>query len=171
MNHEDVNSALINIRSCFLFSIRGGKLTSPMRTSNSKSVASQLPVLPTLFLKASMLPSCYSVLPSCDQLYTTQPHQVWFFFPRVAKEVEEHMLGWNIPEEHQDMVHEHWRNFPAVSKYWHYCLALIYTMLMITSLTGNGIVIWIFGTWVRTNFYPGVLFYTSLHPWLRIRKL
>lgn len=69
-----------------------------------------------------------------------------FYFPRVAKEVEEHMLGWNIPEEHQDMVHEHWRNFPAVSKYWHYCLALIYTMLMITSLTGNGIVIWIFGT-------------------------
>lgn len=65
---------------------------------------------------------------------------------RVSNEVLEHMLGWNIPEEHQDLVHEHWRNFPAVSKYWHYCLALIYTMLMVTSLTGNGIVIWIFGT-------------------------
>ncbi|KAI8426400.1 hypothetical protein MSG28_005247 [Choristoneura fumiferana] len=72
----------------------------------------------------------------------------------VAKEVEEHMLGWNIPEEHQDMVHEHWRNFPAVSKYWHYCLALIYTILMITSLTGNGIVIWIFGTRCEFNFAP-----------------
>ncbi|XP_013192766.2 opsin-3 [Amyelois transitella] len=64
----------------------------------------------------------------------------------VSKEVVDHMLGWNIPEEHQDLVHEHWRNFPAVSKYWHYVLALIYTVLMITSLTGNGIVIWIFGT-------------------------
>nr|QBP79227.1 blue wavelength sensitive opsin (B) isoform B [Biston betularia] len=64
----------------------------------------------------------------------------------VSKEVLDHMLGWNIPEEHQDLVHEHWRNFPAVSKYWHYCLALIYTMLMVTSLTGNGIVIWIFST-------------------------
>ncbi|KAH9638974.1 hypothetical protein HF086_000900 [Spodoptera exigua] len=64
----------------------------------------------------------------------------------VSKEVVEHMLGWNIPEEHQDLVHDHWRNFPAVNKYWHYVLALIYTMLMVTSLLGNGIVIWIFGT-------------------------
>lgn len=64
----------------------------------------------------------------------------------VSQEVVEHMLGWNIPEEHQDLVHEHWRNFPAVSKYWHYGLAFIYTILMLASLSGNGIVIWIFST-------------------------
>nr|BAP11264.1 B-sensitive opsin [Graphium sarpedon] len=64
----------------------------------------------------------------------------------VSSEMVEHMMGWNIPEEHRDMVHEHWRNFPAVSKYYHLVLALIYTMLMITSLIGNGIVIWIFST-------------------------
>ncbi|CAG9087213.1 unnamed protein product [Plutella xylostella] len=64
----------------------------------------------------------------------------------VSQEVVEHMLGWNIPEEHQDLVHMHWRAFPAVSKFWHYGLALIYTCLMLTSLTGNSIVIWIFST-------------------------
>nr|BAP11269.1 B-sensitive opsin [Graphium macleayanum] len=64
----------------------------------------------------------------------------------VSSEIVEHMMGWNIPEEHRYMVHEHWRNFPAVNKYYHLVLALIYTMLMITSLIGNGIVIWIFST-------------------------
>ncbi|KPJ02105.1 PREDICTED: opsin-3 [Papilio xuthus] len=64
----------------------------------------------------------------------------------VSSEMVEHMMGWNIPEEHQAMVHAHWRSFPAVSKYYHFILALIYTMLMVTSLVGNGIVIWIFST-------------------------
>ncbi|XP_013140256.1 PREDICTED: opsin-3 [Papilio polytes] len=64
----------------------------------------------------------------------------------VSSEMVEHMMGWNIPEEHQAMVHAHWRSFPSVSKYYHFILALIYTMLMVTSLIGNGIVIWIFST-------------------------
>lgn len=65
---------------------------------------------------------------------------------RVSSEIVEHMMGWNIPEEHRYMIHEHWRSFPAVNKYYHLILALIYTILMLTSLTGNGIVIWIFST-------------------------
>nr|BAP11278.1 B-sensitive opsin [Pachliopta aristolochiae] len=64
----------------------------------------------------------------------------------VSSEIVDHMMGWNVPREHQGMVHEHWRNFPAVNKYYHLVLALIYTMLMVTSLVGNGIVIWIFST-------------------------
>uniref|UniRef100_A0AAU8BD76 Short wavelength-sensitive opsin n=1 Tax=Conopomorpha sinensis TaxID=940481 RepID=A0AAU8BD76_9NEOP len=64
----------------------------------------------------------------------------------VSKEVVEHMLGWNIPDDHQELVHEHWRAFPAVSKFWHYGLALIYMGLMFSSLVGNGIVVWIFST-------------------------
>nr|BAJ22052.1 B-sensitive opsin [Parnassius glacialis] len=64
----------------------------------------------------------------------------------VSSEIVEHMLGWNIPEEHQEMVHEHWRNYPAVNKYWHFCLGFIYSLLMILSLVGNGTVIWIFST-------------------------
>ncbi|XP_077297014.1 opsin-3-like [Arctopsyche grandis] len=58
----------------------------------------------------------------------------------------EHILGWNFPPEHQELVHPHWRNYEAPSKYWHFGLALIYLMLMTMSMTGNGIVIWIFST-------------------------
>ncbi|XP_038216352.1 opsin-3-like [Zerene cesonia] len=67
-------------------------------------------------------------------------------FKMVSAEIQEGMLGWNIPPEHQDLVHEHWRQFPAVDKSSHYLLALIYAILMIFSVTGNGLVIWIFGT-------------------------
>ncbi|CAK1550623.1 unnamed protein product [Leptosia nina] len=69
-----------------------------------------------------------------------------YAFKMVSSEVQQNMLGFNIPPEHQDIVHEHWRNFPAVDKFWHYCLALIYTMLMVSSFCGNGIVVWIFST-------------------------
>ncbi|XP_041986333.1 opsin-3-like [Aricia agestis] len=64
----------------------------------------------------------------------------------VSDEAEEHMLGWNVPEEYQYFVHDHWRAYPAVSKWWHYGLAFIYTILMFCSCLGNGIVIWIFST-------------------------
>ncbi|CAF4865240.1 unnamed protein product [Pieris macdunnoughi] len=69
-----------------------------------------------------------------------------YAFKMVSNEVQQNMLGFNIPPEHQDLVHEHWRNFAAVDKFWHYMLALIYTMLMVSSLCGNGIVVWIFST-------------------------
>nr|ADN96746.1 blue-sensitive visual pigment [Eueides vibilia] len=78
--------------------------------------------------------------------YTDDIGPVAYPLKMVNQEVVEHMLGWNIPEEHQDLVHEHWRNFPAVSKYAHLVLALIYTFLLLASISGNGIVIWIFST-------------------------
>ncbi|CAH2091414.1 unnamed protein product [Euphydryas editha] len=78
--------------------------------------------------------------------YTDDIGPVAYPLKMVSQEVVEHMLGWNIPEEHQDLVHEYWRNFPAVSKYWHFGLACIYSILMLTSLSGNGMVIWIFST-------------------------
>ncbi|CAH0729531.1 unnamed protein product, partial [Brenthis ino] len=78
--------------------------------------------------------------------YTEDIGPVAYPLKLVSQEVVQHMLGWNIPEEHQDFVHDHWRNYPAVSKYWHIGLALIYAILMIASISGNGIVIWIFST-------------------------
>jgi r-opsin len=68
---------------------------------------------------------------------------------RHEEEVLEPILGWNFPPEHQELVHPHWRNFVAPSKYWHFGLALIYLMLMTMSFLGNGIVIWIFSTCVQ----------------------
>lgn len=62
------------------------------------------------------------------------------------QQMQEHLLGWNIPPEHAGLVHPHWRGFLAPGKYWHIGLALIYFMLMIISCVGNGCVIWIFTT-------------------------
>nr|BAF45422.1 blue-sensitive opsin precursor [Dianemobius nigrofasciatus] len=56
------------------------------------------------------------------------------------------MLGWNIPAEHIELVHSHWRGYEAPSKYWHYWFAFMYFCIMIMSCLGNGIVLWIFAT-------------------------
>nr|ABD64153.1 blue-sensitive rhodopsin [Agriades glandon] len=69
-----------------------------------------------------------------------------YAFQMIEEETKENILGYNYPEEYQFMVQDHWRSYPAINKYWHYSLALIYTMLFIASITGNGIVIWIFST-------------------------
>ncbi|XP_012060728.1 PREDICTED: opsin, blue-sensitive-like [Atta cephalotes] len=58
----------------------------------------------------------------------------------------QHFLGWNFPPEHADLVHPHWRVFLAPGRLWHVALALIYFLLLMLSLLGNGIVIWIFST-------------------------
>ncbi|XP_051170931.1 opsin, blue-sensitive-like [Leptopilina boulardi] len=63
-----------------------------------------------------------------------------------AGHMQDRLLGWNVPPEHSDMVHPHWRGFLAPQRYWHICLALIYFMLMVLSLVGNGCVVWIFST-------------------------
>lgn len=56
------------------------------------------------------------------------------------------LLGWNLPPEEQYLVHDHWKGFPSPPYYMHLMLAMIYFVLMNTSLIGNGIVLWIFGT-------------------------
>ncbi|CAH0385630.1 unnamed protein product [Bemisia tabaci] len=56
------------------------------------------------------------------------------------------MLGWNVPPEHMDMVHPHWRAFPNIPEMWHLMLGAIYFILMIVSTLGNGIVIYLFFT-------------------------
>ncbi|XP_045510437.1 opsin-3-like [Colias croceus] len=76
----------------------------------------------------------------------TENEPIAFPFKMVSHEIQKHMLGWNIPEEHRHLVHEHWRQFPDVDRSSHYLLALIYTILTISSVTGNGLVIWIFST-------------------------
>ncbi|XP_076235497.1 rhodopsin 5 [Calliopsis andreniformis] len=58
----------------------------------------------------------------------------------------EKYLGWNVPPEHSDLVHPHWRVYSAPPKFWHFGLALIYTILCAMSFVGNGCVVWIFST-------------------------
>ncbi|XP_033210608.1 opsin, blue-sensitive-like [Belonocnema kinseyi] len=75
--------------------------------------------------------------------------------------MQEHLLGWNIPPEHLEMVHPHWRGFLAPAKYWHISLAIIYFMLMVLSAVGNGCVIWIFTT-AKSLRSPSNMFVVNL---------
>jgi len=65
---------------------------------------------------------------------------------RDVQPLQERFLGWNFPAEHADLVHPHWRAFLAPGRLWHVALALVYLLLLMLSLVGNGIVIWIFST-------------------------
>ncbi|XP_059489071.1 opsin, ultraviolet-sensitive [Neocloeon triangulifer] len=56
------------------------------------------------------------------------------------------MLAWNVPSHELVNIPEHWLSYPEPDPSWHYMLALIYIGLTIVALTGNGLVIWIFGT-------------------------
>lgn len=56
------------------------------------------------------------------------------------------LLGWNLPMEEQELVHAHWRQFEAPPYFAHLLLALLYFILMVCSTTGNGLVLWIFGS-------------------------
>ena len=56
------------------------------------------------------------------------------------------LLGWNLPQEDLSLLHTHWQQFEAPPFYYHLLLALVYFFLMIASLIGNGIVVWIFST-------------------------
>ncbi|XP_055590752.1 opsin-3-like [Uranotaenia lowii] len=67
-------------------------------------------------------------------------------FPMARTSELVRLLGWNLPQEQQHLVHEHWRDFPAPPYYMHLMLAMIYFVLMNMSLVGNGIVLWIFTT-------------------------
>jgi hypothetical protein len=54
------------------------------------------------------------------------------------------MLGWNIPPEDQDLVHPHWRQYEAIPTSTHLFLAFLYFCLFVTSVVGNGMVLYVF---------------------------
>jgi hypothetical protein len=56
------------------------------------------------------------------------------------------MLGWNIPPEDQELIHPHWRQYEAIPHSTHMILAAIYFCLFVCSVTGNGMVLLVFGT-------------------------
>lgn len=84
-------------------------------------------------------PPEYIVISLCDY------HKLVRLFSTRFME-EQHMLGWNIPPEHADLVHIHWRNYPAPDNIWHFIMAGVYFTLMLLSTSGNGIVIYLFMT-------------------------
>lgn len=58
------------------------------------------------------------------------------------------MLGWNLSPE--DLVHipEHWLKYPEPKPVYNYALGVLYIVFMFVALLGNGLVIWIFSSYV-----------------------
>ncbi|XP_068213776.1 compound eye opsin BCRH1-like [Palaemon carinicauda] len=49
-----------------------------------------------------------------------------------------------VPEHIKHMVHQHWYSFPPVNPMWHYLLGVMYMILGFFSITGNGLVIYLY---------------------------
>lgn len=70
-------------------------------------------------------------------------------------------LGWNLPPEDLHMVHPHWQQYESPPFYYHLLLAIVYFALMVVSLLGNGIVIWLFST-AKSLRSPSNMFIVNL---------
>lgn len=57
-----------------------------------------------------------------------------------------HLLGWNVPPEDLRQIPDHWLTYPEPEASLHYLLGLVYIMFTVAALTGNGLVLWIFGS-------------------------
>ncbi|XP_050524580.1 opsin, ultraviolet-sensitive [Daktulosphaira vitifoliae] len=53
-------------------------------------------------------------------------------------------LGWMLPPEELVNVPEHWLSYEDINPYYHIGLVFIWIFLMVFSLIGNGLVLWIF---------------------------
>jgi len=48
------------------------------------------------------------------------------------------------PDHLKAHIDKHWANFPPVNPMWHYVLGLMYVFLLFFSITGNGLVVYLF---------------------------
>lgn len=56
------------------------------------------------------------------------------------------LLGWNVPADELHQIPEHWLKYEEPEASLHYLLGLIYIAFTFLSLTGNGLVIWVFSS-------------------------
>jgi len=54
----------------------------------------------------------------------------------------------NIYDTYDYFIHPHWKQFGLVLDHWHYLVVIYVTIVGITGIVGNSIVIWIFSTYV-----------------------
>ncbi|XP_022919991.2 leukocyte receptor cluster member 8 homolog isoform X2 [Onthophagus taurus] len=65
--------------------------------------------------------------------------------PRVEMELgTRKTIGWDLPPESLAYVPIQWLKYPEPESSIHYLLAIIYIMFFVMSITGNGLVLWIF---------------------------
>ncbi|XP_064091417.1 compound eye opsin BCRH2-like [Macrobrachium nipponense] len=70
--------------------------------------------------------------------YYASHQNVYFGYPENVKIVD------FVPEHMKHMIHQHWYSFPPVNPMWHYLLGVIYVLLGFFSITGNGLVVYLF---------------------------
>ncbi|KAK3090771.1 hypothetical protein FSP39_014497 [Pinctada imbricata] len=58
-------------------------------------------------------------------------------------------------------IHPHWYQFPPISDTWHYIIGIYITIVGITGIIGNSIVIWVFST-TRNLKTPSNMFIVNL---------
>ncbi|XP_055689643.1 opsin, ultraviolet-sensitive-like [Lutzomyia longipalpis] len=57
-----------------------------------------------------------------------------------------HLLAWNVPPKDLKQIPEHWLTYEEPEASLHYLLGLVYIMFTVAALTGNGLVLWVFGS-------------------------
>ena len=70
-------------------------------------------------------------------------------FCNLRLSAEGRLLGWNVPPEEISHIPEHWLQFQEPPESMHFLLAMLYIFFTIMSLTGNGLVIWVFAAYVE----------------------
>jgi hypothetical protein len=78
------------------------------------------------------------------------------------------LLGWNVPAEDLKQIPEHWLGYEEPEASLHYLLGLIYIAFTVFSLTGNGLVIWVFSRyawnlWRALNFHLNLSLFLHTH--------
>ncbi|XP_055910017.1 opsin Rh3 isoform X1 [Eupeodes corollae] len=94
--------------------------------------------------------------------YFDDPNRNLSYFRPEARTVSElRYIGWNVPPDDLQYIPEHWLKHTEPEKSMHYLLALVYTLFTVASLTGNGLVIWVFMS-AKSLRSPSNLFVVNL---------
>ena len=72
--------------------------------------------------------------------------------PTVALATDVYNATTSIYDTYDYFIHPHWKQFGLVPSHWHYIVGIYITIVGITGIIGNSVVIWIFSTYVYTFF-------------------
>ncbi|XP_037940466.1 opsin Rh3-like [Teleopsis dalmanni] len=64
--------------------------------------------------------------------------------PQARVGSEGRLIGWNVPPDELRHIPEHWLKYTEPPDSMHYLLGTLYIFFALLSLTGNGLVIWVF---------------------------
>lgn len=64
-----------------------------------------------------------------------------------------HLLGWNVPPDELSTIPEHWLSYPEPPISLHYLLGTLYIAFTCVALIGNGLVLWVFTSYVVLWFH------------------